>query len=331
MKDKTFIQKFLRISLGLAVLVTPAFAVIPFNLQTNSTATIAGGSWSGNGTIQANVTPGTATNDSGGGTGNAPKVLVDNFSSGALTINNMGGDVFTTGRLTTNPISAIHTVTLTGGTADLRLHNSNTYDGGANLHNSVGLTGFSGVTSISWTLRYSRPIAGRNTDLTSLVTRPMGAGLALITAGTNQSISSFTVGMNYTQIFQDNGGVVTAGVPSGAVPIQNAGFGTAVPGATSFTSNAFVATDQFLLVRGYDVGGTSGFDTSDTDNIYMTEMTWTIRRDDNMAFANNTLFVMSMDGQQYLSNVNIIPEPASVMLLVGSCVGGCMIRRRRSA
>ncbi len=312
--------------LSLAALATPAFAVFPFPLESNASSVIQFGSWSGNGTIQPDVTPGNSST----GVGNAAKILVDNFGAGVLTINNMGGDVFTSGRLMTNPVSAIHTISLTGGTADLRLHNSNTFDGGATLHNSIGLEGFTGVTAVTWTTRYTRPIAGRNdtAGIGSLTTRPMGAGLALITAGTGQTVSSFTVGLNYTQIFQDNNGVVTPGVPSGATPRQNSGFGTAVAGATSFTSNAFNNIDEFLLVRGYDVNG-NGWEATDADNVYMQEMTWTIRRDDNAAFASNTLFVFSMDGQQY-SNVNIIPEPASVMLLVGSCVGVCLLRRRRA-
>lgn len=318
--------------LGLVSFATPAFAVFPFPLESNANSVIQFGSWVGDsvtpGTIQPNVTPGTTGQPSADA-----KILVENFGgTGVLTINNMGGDVFTSGRLLTNPVSAIHTFTLTGGTADLRLHNSNSFDGGTNLHNSVGLTGFSGVTAITWTIRFSEPIAGRNDSagIGSLTTRPMGAGLALITAGTGQTVSSFTVGLNYTEIFQDNNGVVTPGVPSGATPRQNSGFGTAVAGATSFTSNAFNGLDEFLLVRGYDVNG-NGWEATDADNVYMQEMTWTIRRDDNAAFAANTLFTMSMDGQQYASNIDIIPEPASVMFLVASCVGGCLLRRRRNA
>lgn len=247
-------------------------------------------------------------------------------------INNMGGNLFTSNRLLTNPISATHTISLTGGTADLRLHNSNNYDAGGSLFNSVGLTDFQSVTAISWTIRFSEPIAGRDTDLASLTTRLMGAGLALITAGTGQTTSSFTVGMNYSDIFSTptSAGDFSAGVPTGAAPRQSGGFNTSTTGATGFTSDAFTGLDQFLLVRGYDYDGTGGFTAADAPLVYISEMTWTIRRDDNQALASDTLFTMSMDGQQYSNVIDVIPEPSSVLLITGSILGACLIRRRRN-
>lgn len=307
---------------GLAVFsATPVWAVFPFSWVTNGSGVISDGDWTGNGTVQSNINPASTT----------AQIAVQNFSLGSLFIENMGGNLYTSGRLLTDPVSATHSISLTGGTADLRLHNSNNFDGGGSLFNSVGLTDFQGVTEISWTLTFSEPIAGRNDALAELLNRPIGAGLALITAGTGQSISSFTVDMEFTQIYhEDTLNNFVEGVPSIAVPRQSTGFGAAVAGATSFTSTAFSGLDQYLMLRGYDIDGVGGYTAADAELVYMKQMTWTIRRDDNAAFASNTLFTMSMDGQQYANVTEVIPEPTSVMLMAGSLLGGCLLRRRRA-
>lgn len=311
---------------GLAVFsVAPVWAVIPFAWVTNGSGVVTDGSWTGDGTIQNNLNPASTT----------AQIAVQDFSLGTIGIDSIGGNasgnIYSAGRILTNPITATQSISLTGGTADLRLHNSNSFDGGGALFNSVGLTDFQGVTEISWTLKFSEPIAGRNETLADLTTRPMGAGLALITAGTGQSLSSFTVDMEFGQIYHEDtlNDVFLTGVPTAAVPRQATGFGTAVAGATSFTSSAFSALNQFLLVRGYDYDGVGGYTAADAELVYMTEMTWTIRRDDGLAFASNTLFTMSMDGQQYANVTEVIPEPTSLMLMAGSVLGGCLFRRRR--
>lgn len=310
---------------GLVLLsASPAWAVFPFAWATDGSGNPSNGSWTGNGTVQPNLNPAST----------AAQIAVQNFSSGTFLINELSGNFIRPanplGRIWQNP-SASHTITLTGGTADLRLHNSNNFDGGGSFFNSVGLTDFQGVTEISWTIRFSEPIAGRNDTLASLTTRPMGAGLALITAGSGQTTSSFTVGMQYNDIFSapTNDGQFSAGVPTGATPYQSAGFNASSPGATSFTSDAFTGLDQFLLVRGYDYDGTGGYTAANAELVYISEMTWTIRRDDNQALASNTLFTMSMDGQQYANIDAVIPEPTSVLLISSSLLGACLIRRRR--
>jgi len=309
---------------------SPASAVIPFVFSTDSNAVISGGSWSGNGTVLADAVPGTVN-----GNFIPPAVIVvDNFSSGVLTIDNFGGNVFTSERLRTGPISSTHSITVNGGTADLRMHNSNSFDDGGSLFNSIGLTGFSaGITSITYTMNFSYPIAGRDSDVTSTTTRPIGAGLAMITAGTNLGLNSFDVGMSFSGAISTptSNGTFVPGVPSNAIPLQNSGFGTPVAGATSFSSTGFAGFDNFLLVRGYDYNGSgNGYDGADADLAYITGMTWTITPKTNQNFAANTLFVFSMDGQQYL-NVFAIPEPTSSLLVAGSLVGACLLRRRRRA
>jgi hypothetical protein len=320
---------------GIMVLAaSPAWAVIPFSWATNGSGTVLNGdgSWTGSGAIQPNLDPVSTT----------AQIAVQNFSSGTMVINKVGGsatgNAYSAGRLLSDPLSlvATHTITLTGGTADLRLHNSNSNDGGAALFNSVGLTDFQGVTEITWTTTYNQPLAGRNTDLTGgqpLTSRPMGEGLALITAGSGQSVSSFTVDLDFDQIYHEVGGEFVSGVPVTAIPRQNPGFGGTggygTAGATSFTSSAFVALNQFLLVRGYDMDN-NGIDATDMTKVYMRQMTWTIRKDDNSAFSADTLFTMSMDGQQYSNYLTVIPEPTSVLLVGGSVLGGCLLRRRRA-
>ncbi len=297
---------------------------MPFDFSTDGSGVITGGTWTGDGTVQPNIVAGSF---SGPATATV-QFPVTNFTSGTLGINGIGGNVYSSNRILTNPLIATHQITLTGGNADLRMHNSNSFDGGNLLFNSIGLTDFSGVTEISWTTTYSAPIAGRNSDTGSLLTRPMGQAFALLNAGTGNNTSSFQLDLAYNQIYrQTSPGVFVTGVGS-ATPFQSTEFGTAVAGATSFTANAF-PLNKFILVRGYDVDG-GGFGASDTDDIYMRQLTWTLRKDDNTAFAANTVFVFSMDGQQYANHVDVIPEPSSILLIGGSLIGGFLHRRRRA-
>jgi hypothetical protein len=329
-------------ALGLAALTSPAFAVIPFPLETNSSGTIIGGSWSGNGTVQPNVTPGNSTT----GTGNAPKILVDNFGgTGALTINNMGGNVFSTGRLVQNPTSAIHTISLnSGGTADLRLHNSNNNDGGALLHNSVGLTGFNNVTSFSYTISFSAPIAGRDAQLgngsttVDYVRMPVGSGLAMA-PGTGLNLSSYYVNLTYaTPQFTNNPFNGFSNLPSSANAFKVTQLDSISGSNVNFEANSFPTGgsgfSDFLLIRGWDTVNTSGvvgtdslLTSADVQRTYITSMTWTVQRDDGLAFPSDAIFVTSMDGQQYTSS---IPEPTAMLLSAAGLIGGCLIRRRRA-
>lgn len=317
-------SRYLTVAGAILLFASPAMAVLPFSWVTDNSATpiITGGSWLGNGTLQPNLDPASKS----------AQIAVQDFSSGSFVIDNIYPGA---GRLSTNPISVTHTITLTGGTADLRLHNSSNDDGGTNLFNSTGLTDFQGVTEISWTIRYSEPIAGRADGFTgsgiNLGNRPMGAALFLIEPGTSQGFDSFTVGMNYTDIFSapTNTGGFTAGVPVGAVPLVE-GFNSPSAGATSFTVDDFVNQNRKLLVRGYDYDGMGGLTSADTELVYIREMTWTISPDAGKAFLTDTLFTMSMDGDQHSNVGNVpIPEPSgSLLVALGGCLG--LSYRRRS-
>jgi hypothetical protein len=324
---------------GLTVLAaSPAWAVFPFAWDTNASSVVnaAHGSWTGNGAVQPNIHSATGVTI-GGNLGTNAQIAVNDFSSGTFTINGLDGNIYAPGgvksgdgRMLANPINATHTITLTGGTADIRLHNSSSTDGGANLFNSVGLTGFSaGVTSITWKTTFSSPIAGRMTDLTSRTTRPMGSGLALLNVG-GHALGDFTVNMQYDQIYHDLGAGFVSGAPAGKAPLVNQGFGTPAPGSSSFTSNAFNNFNEFLLVRGYNVDGDAAYDADDAPKVYMREMTWTITPDAGKSFNASTIFVTSMDGEQYTGYALAIPEPTSLLLMAGSVVGGCLLRRRRA-
>lgn len=330
---------------GFALLsASSAWAVFPFAWTTDGASAITGGTWTGGGSVMPNISSGTFVSSTNPGA----KIAVNDFQSGILGLDSIGGNAASNiydDRLETNLLTATHSISLTGGgSADLRLHNSTSNDGGTNLFNSVGLTGFTGnVTSITWTTRFSSPIAGRNDGpaggaaIISLTTRPMGMGLALITPGTrpdttNQTTSSFTVAMSYTDIYYESApNVFVDGVPQGpqgAVARQSVSWDASAPGATSFTANTFDGTN-FLLVRGYDVGGTAGYEATDAPKVYMREMSWTITPKSGSAFQANTVFVTSMDGAQYTNYSAVIPEPTSLLLIAGSLLGGCFLRRRR--
>ncbi len=309
-------------------------AVLPFALSTDGSSVFTNGGWSGTGTVQPNISPGTYSGTIIEG------MLVQDFSSGVLTVNSFGGNPAVDGRLKDVNQGVVHTITLTGGTADLRLANSNAFDGGASLWNSTGLTDFQGaVTKIEFTTVFETPIAGRTALIGDLANGGMGAGLSLINIGAGQALSSFTVGLSYGGVFSSAAGNAsgpynpslpgfTSGVPSNAIPQKSNGFNTPAPGSTSFTSDAFTGTNQFLLAKGYDYDGSGdGYTAADADNVYITSLTWTITRDDNLAFAQDTLFVVSMDGQQY--GTSFIPEPSSVILGL-SGVALFAFRRRRA-
>lgn len=310
---------------------TPALAVFPFNWTTDSGGTITGGSWSGDGTVQTGVAPGTWTS------GVIADIAVQQFSSGSFVIDNMGGNVFfPTNRLLTDPISATHTITLSGGpnaSADLRLANTNNFDDGASFWNSIGLTNFTGdVESITWTIRFSELIAGRNDALGSAVNRPMGAALGLVNQGGAQ-LNHFTVGLEFSEIWSAEtlGGSFSLGVPGSAVPFASGTIGPVSPGQTSFSFTEFegyavTANEQFGVVRGYDVTG-GGYDATDAQLVYIQEMVWTITRTGGGSFTNETLFVMSMDGQQY-ETVYLVPEPTRALLMAVALMALCLRRRR---
>lgn len=144
------------------MIVHTATAVIPFPLETDTSGNLLGGvTWTGDGTINADINPGLLTTD----TGTNPQILINGLNFGSLSLPSIGiepgnptpgtvyPNVFTAGRFLINPTGATHSVSLNaGGTASLRLDNSARWDGGERLFNSIGLTNLEGVNSITWTI-----------------------------------------------------------------------------------------------------------------------------------------------------------------------------------
>ncbi len=312
----------------------PASAVLPFVLTTNGSGVISGGSWSGNGTVQPNLSPGTFP----------PldvDILVTGLSSGALTID--PENLYPEPRI--NAATGVtHSVSLTGGTGNLRIANSNNFDDGASKYNAVGLEGFSGVTKIVWTMTYTLPMAGRNDDVTSLSSRPIGGALGLVSAGSGLAVTDFRVELQLGGVSSTptSSGTFTPGVPASAKPFGTAGWDALPAGTTNFVSaNGFeglvdlasVTTGvNFLMVMGYDYDGVGGYSAADAPLVYAQSMTFTIEAAPGKTFQADTIFTISMDGQQYSNLNNAIPEPTAGVLLGLATIGGLIgWRSRRTA
>ncbi len=321
----------------------PSWAVLPFVLSTNSSGNLsAGNTWVGSGTIQSNVIPTSFTAN-----GLQNPVLISGFSSGNLTI--VTGNLFPAatpppGGRFYNTTGVSHRLALTGGgTANLHVANSASFDGGDLLFNSVGLSGFSGnVTKIVWTIDYTLPIAGRNDTTTGLDNRPMGAALGLVNAGSGLTPSQYAVTMTLGGVSSDadSNGTFTPGVPANARPFASAGWaGTSISqaGATTFSTDAGFdgtvplgnSSTNFLLIRGYDVNGSgNNYTVADSNLVYVKSVTFEITRIGGGAFAANTAFTISMDGQQYTNVNNAIPEPSAGVLLGLATIGALLGWRR---
>lgn len=317
--------------------VTSAQAGFPFVVTSGSTGTVSGGSWTGSGTIAPNITPGTtsATNS---------KIFVNDFGSGTLQIS--PGSLYpnTANVANLNDVNRVtsstgvsHVITINGGTADLLLANTNNFDGGADKFNSVGLSGFSpGVTSISWTMTYTLPIAGRTSSPTQLDSRPMGGALGLAATG-GLALNNFNVDLELENMYSTPvaNGVFVSGIPALARPYASTSWGTTTGGQTTFHSDGFTGlvppgelSNNFLLVRGYDYNGSgNGFTAADAPLVYTQSYTWTISLDSG-TFAAGTQFVMSLDGQQF-TNLNNVPEPTLIGLAAMGVGILVFVRRRR--
>lgn len=321
---------FLGTSLAGILSAASCLAVLPFDVSTNGSGTVINGSWVGNGTVQPNQTAGNFNNN-----GVGLDVLVQNFSSGTFTIN--PGNLYPNPRISTNMGVSV-SVSLTGGTGDFLLANSNNFDGGNTMYNSVGLTDLAGVTSITWTIEFTEPIAGRSDVVTGLDFRPIGAAIGLVAAGSGLTAGSFNVALSYDEVYSSatSDGLFISGLPGNAIPYASAGWDSpAAPGATSFVTNdGFTGTvslgasdTDFLLVRGYDYNGSgNGYTAADSDLVYIKSLTWTITSDTG-SFAAGTHFTVSMDGQQH-ANLEAVPEPSAGLLLGVACVGGLIWWRR---
>ncbi|TLD69464.1 hypothetical protein FEM03_17635 [Phragmitibacter flavus] len=314
-----------------------SFAVLPFDISTNNSGQISGASWSGNGTVQANLDAGNFL------TGGINKdVLVQDFSAGTFTID--AGSIYPTNRVSSD-FGATISFALTGGTADLQVVNSINYDGGNEMYNSFGLTGFAGnVTQISMTMSYTQPIASRRDIATTVLNGlPIGGALGLVSAGSGLSPNDFNVSMAFGGVHPapTASGQFVVGLPANANPLASLGWANRnEAGATTFLSNGFTGliqtlgqtSEHFLLVRGYDYSGGNNFVTAtDADLLYIYSMTWNISLDGGAAFAAGTEFTVSMDGQQHanFSNVPPVPEPSSAFFVGAAGILLIVGRRRR--
>ena len=327
-------------ALAAAFLMSASFsswAVLPFVLSTNSSSVLStGNTWTGSGTLQPNVIP---ISFSSNGLRNL--VLVSGFSSGSLTI---GPDNLLPKPRIAAATGVRQTVTLTGGTADLYVANSGSFDGGDELFNSVGISGFSaGVTKIIWTLDFTLPIAGRDDNALGLNNRPMGGALGLVVAGTGLAPSQYSVKMTLGGVSSapTTNGTFTPGVPANARPLVSAGWaGTSITqaGATTFTTDAGFdgiiplgnSSPDFLLIRGYDYDGSgNNYLPADAPLVYAASLTFEISLTSGLSFAADTAFTMSMDGQQFSNVNNAIPEPTAGVLVGLAVLGGLIGWRRR--
>lgn len=329
-------QRTLRDHVILALTLTCAFAiqaraVLPFDLSTNGSAIINNGSWVGNGTVQANLSAGNFDVD-----GLDIDTLVQDFSAGTFTIN--PGHIYPPDRISST-LGASLSVSLTGGTGDFEIANSNSLDGGNLMYDSVVLRDLAGVTAINMTLMFTNPIAGRTDNTTPLGSRPIGGAVGIISPSPTLTASEINVTMQFLGVYSSSvaDGPFVAGVPVGAIPFYSAAWDTYDPEQNLFTSDGFsglITTlgqddTDLLLVRGYDFNGSgNGYTAADAPLVYITGMTWTITPDAGNTFAADTAFTVSMDGQQH-GNLNVVPEPSTVLFAGLASLGVVFGRRRR--
>jgi len=84
------------------------------------------------------------------------------------------------------------------------------------------------------------------------------------------------------------------------------------------------------MVMGYDYNGSgNGYTAADADLVYVESLTFTIEAAAGKTFQANTIFTISMDGQQYANVNNAIPEPTAALLVGLTVVGGLIGWRRR--
>lgn len=319
--------------------MTSSWAVLPYVISSSGTLNPARATWTGNGTLGTNLFPGNWT----GSASTNKDIIVNNFSSGTLTIN--PGSLYPNPRVSTGQGVSI-AVAFTGGTGDLLAVNSTNYDDSATMYNSIGITDLAGVTSVSITFNFVQPIAARSDFTTvNLDSFPIGAALGLVSTGSGLGLTNFNTTLTYGQVYSDanDDGVFIAGVPGTASPLISGGWvgsGTTpvygTPGATSFSSSQFTGLinvlgqgdPDFLMLRGWDVSGNGTFSpATEADLVYVSSLTWTITPDIGMTFAAGTEFTISMDGQQH-TNMPVIPEPSGWALAALGGMGLIAWRKR---
>jgi len=319
-----------------------AYAVLPFLVDQTSITTDTGGSAIINPNINNNIgTNGNGTTrsiatgaESVSGTLNVRNVvrLSDDALDGDLDIN---FDFNVTGTSTTN------TSMTSNGTATLQVINSNNSDNGGSLFNSFQVTDLEGVTEFTLTFTYSELVGGR-TDAVASSNRPLLAGAALNQLGTGVTLGNISADISLANVFSSNAadGPFVSGLPSTAVAVTSANLSQDVVGGTDFTGTfgGTVPLNQandvnYLVIRGFDLDGNDmgvegpngqNIEPFEFENALADTITFTISTSDADGFDDGTLFIFSVDGDQFSS----VPEPTGTTLL-GLGAGLLLLRRKR--
>lgn len=306
--------------LTLALMCTVSNAAFRLQFDTDTSGSVTTGGFSGTGTLANSVTTDN-NNDSN---------AITNLGSGAaLTLEIDETAAPSNVSIVSTDLNVTQTFTFTGGsnTADLSLNASSSY------HKGYNITDLAGVTSMTIEYVFSSPISARDTSPTRLDGFPWGVSFGLVNAGTGLTTSDFDISFEISDLYYStNPGTAafTSTLPS-FDPYAAAGYDNA---STAGTLN-FVSDDGFtgisgngansdnFIVRGFNDETTdTTFDSIDATQFYATTFSVTISS--TTAFASNTAFIFSLDGEQPI----FIPEP-STLTLSGIALGLLICRRTR--
>jgi len=327
------------ISLGsvvVAVIDTGADGITPGSLAFN-----AGGSWTGNGTVQPfDYSFPTAP---AGGNPAAPggmATLVTGASSGSLVLTGtrLGGAANAN---TPAGFTTTHAFDIVGGTSDLVIALASAAPGNAS---NWSLTPSAGATSITWTTTYSTPVNSRrrtaNNQVPWLGSLQMpGSANAQITIG---GISTWT---SPTGLHAD--ATSTPGIAGGIGAANISGRSlTAITEPTPGTLTYFqtAQTDQTHInsiipvdvpnihaassAGAYNAAAYNDNNLNDGERVVADSITWVLRPDGD-EFIGNEEFIFSFDGGlPNPPNPPVVPEPTSIALLG---LGGLALLRRKRA
>lgn len=310
-----------------------ASANFRLDFETDATGTPTTGSYSGSGTLDANITTGTAGFEIIG-VSNGDSITTEIYDDS--TAQNFSPDIM--GQTTT--------FGLTGGTADIGL--------------SVGGTGFKGwgaynmdgVSELNLVTVFSEPVHGRTNNLTRLDGYPWGFSTGLLSAGTGLNPENFEITYTISDLYHSDTPTVAGSYVAGLDPTGVSAYAAAGWDSTTFSSTdvVFSSTNGFegindsstgadinnLTVRGLDDDGGS-LTLNNVREYYATTFEVSIRPtgvdtngDPITEFAADTRFVFSYDGDRMLS-IAPVPEPSSTVLLVLTLAAGLGRRRRTCA
>ena len=290
--------------LALAITVKPALAVFPLtDLATDSLGNVIGGSYSGDGTVQSNVVA-----PAGGATGSF--LFVDDASSGTVTVDSLP----TPSQTRLSPGTGVDfSFTFGGGTGDVFLNDRNSFDGGANDFDGISLSGMSGVTSASVTIEYSNLHAARNFNLTGR-SGPYFAGVILADPGEGLNAFDYNLVAELNGVVSSTDGVnFSPGLDPSFTMIGSPEYDPASPGDTVFTADSLPDIPTgFLSIKGFDTNEDGNLSLGDLQNVYAESLTWTITRDDGLAFPEGTRFLFSLDGQVYSNQEDATAAAAAI-------------------